>query len=191
MHYILNILFIAVLISGCNSGYSPKPRGYFRIDLPEKKYRQYNTECPFTFLYPVYAEIRKQKKDSCWFDIAFPKLNGRIYLSYKPVSGNLNKYLEDSHTLIHKHTIKADAIKEKLFIKDTSRVYGILFEIKGNVASSIQFHLTDSTRHFIRGALYFNAVPNKDSLAPVLNFIKKDIILLIESFEWKNKGNQK
>ncbi|MCK5169644.1 MAG: gliding motility lipoprotein GldD, partial [Bacteroidales bacterium] len=114
-----------------------------------------------------------------------PDLNGKIHISYKTIDNNLNQILEDTRKLVYKHTIKADAINEKMFIKPEKKVYGILYEIEGNAASPMQFFLTDSINHYLRGALYFNVEPNKDSLAPVLDFVREDIIVLIESFEWK------
>jgi gliding motility-associated lipoprotein GldD len=93
--------------------------------------------------------------------------------------------LEDSRELAYKHTIKAESINEKIFLKPGRNVYGMLYEIEGNTASSVQFYLTDSTKHFLRGALYFNIQPNKDSLAPVINFVKEDIKILMETFKWK------
>ena len=178
---------IMLLVISCNtkSNYLPKPRGYFRIDFPEKKYQHYQSDCPYSFDFPNYSKISDYNPDSCWINIDFPKYKGTIHISYKVIKNNIQQYLEDSRTLVYKHTIKADAIKETLYKNDEKKVYGILYDIKGNTASSLQFFLTDSINHFFRGALYFNAQPNKDSLKPVVNFIKKDITYLIESFEWK------
>lgn len=101
------------------------------------------------------------------------------------MSKDVNHYLEDARTMVYKHTVKADAINEKAFINKEKKVYGVLYDIKGNAASSVQFYLTDSVTHFLRGALYFNAEPNKDSLAPAIKFIHQDIERLIETFQWK------
>lgn len=177
-----------ITLSGCKRNYTPKPRGYFRIDLPEKSYTHFDTTFPYKFDYPVYARITEDKTKTAekyWINIEYPGLNGKIHVSYKDINNNIEQILEDTRKLAYKHTIKADAINEKMFIKPQKNVYGILYEIEGNAASSVQFFLTDSTDHYLRGALYFNAAPNKDSLAPVLNFIKEDIIKLIESLEWK------
>jgi gliding motility-associated lipoprotein GldD len=119
-------------------------------------------------------------------NIDFPRFDGKIHISYKQVRNNLDRYTEDSRTLAYKHSIKADAIKETLYGNDSSHVYGILYEIKGNAASSLQFFVTDSTRNFLRGSLYFNVQPNKDSLAPVISFFRDDIIRLMETVTWKN-----
>lgn len=185
--FIIPIL-ILLIFTGCKKKYTPKPRAYFRIDLPEKKYQTYESDCPYTFQYPVYASIiNDQSKitEKCWVNMDFNKIGGRIHISYKEVNNNITQLLEDSRNLAYKHSIKADAIHEQVFIKPDKKVYGILYEIEGNAASPVQFFLTDSTNHYVRGALYFNTEPNKDSLAPVIRFIKDDIIYFIESFEWK------
>ena len=121
-------------------------------------------------------------------NIDYPEFQGRLHLSYFAVNDNVEQYIEDSRSLAYKHTVKAEAINERLFIKDEARIYGLLYEIEGvSTASSVQFYLTDSTAHFLRGALYFNVAPRNDSLAPVINFIKEDIYHLMETFEWKKK----
>jgi len=184
--YLIGFLFL--LLSGC-SGYSPKPRGYFRIDLPEKTYQLFNEPAyPYTFEYANIAEIIPKGGsllDSFWIDIAYPYFDARIYGSYKKIENNFREVSEDSRTFVYKHTVKADGITEQPYMDEERKVYGLLYELKGNTASGIQFILTDSTRHFFRGALYFNTPPNKDSIAPVAAFIRKDIIHLIETLEWK------
>lgn len=168
---------------------APKPRAYFRLAFPEKKYITYDSVCPFTFDAPVYSKIEKDKNyraEPCWLNMEFPSLNGTLHLTYHPLKGDINEYLEETNELASKHQIKASGIEEKLVSKDSSKVYGLIYEIGGNAASSIQFFLTDSTNHFIRGALYFNAAPNTDSIAPVVDFVRKDIYHMIETFEWKS-----
>lgn len=182
------LVLILIFIISCNQDYTPRPPGYMRIDFPEKEYVRYDTSCPYTFDIPVYAKINYKLKfeaEPCWVNIDFPQFNGQIHISYKPVQNNLSEFLEDSRTFVYKHTVKADAIEEQLYLNEEKDVYGILYDIKGNAASSIQFILTDSTNHFLRGALYFNTKPNKDSLAPVISFIRQDIVRIMESLEWK------
>jgi gliding motility-associated lipoprotein GldD len=184
-----NFQFLLLLfLFSCDRDYVPKPRGYFRIDIPEKKYTRYNPgDCPFSFEVPQYAAIVRDTNnlaEPCWMYIKFPRFNSEIFISYKEVKNNLNQYLEDTHLLVYKHTVKADQITEKR-IANRNNVYGVLYDIGGNAASQVQFFATDSSKHFIRGALYFNAVPNSDSIAPVLDFIKKDITQLIKTIEWK------
>jgi len=177
-----------IILGGCKRKYTPKPRGYFRIDFPEKKYQKLDSFYPYKFEYPKYVIITQDSSsvsEKYWINIEYPDLNGKIHISYKAIDNNLNQILEDTRKLVYKHTIKADAINEKMFIKPEKKVYGILYEIEGNAASSMQFFLTDSINHYLRGALYFNTEPNKDSLSPVLDFVREDIIVLIESFEWK------
>jgi len=178
-----------LLLSACNSDYSPKPRGYFRIDLPEKKYVLFDTNYPYQFEYPAYAEIREHPRTNSepyWINIEYPAFNGTIHISYKTIEGNLIEYLEDSRTFVMKHIPKASGINDSL-IENTERgVYGLLYDIQGvGAASPCQFILTDSSRHFIRGALYFDVQPNNDSLAPVISFMKEDIRHLINTFRWK------
>ncbi|HBS88468.1 MAG: gliding motility lipoprotein GldD [Bacteroidetes bacterium GWF2_38_335] len=187
--YFLLFLVLLLPMASCKKASVPKPRGYFRIDLPEKKYVLYESDCPYTFEYPEYAIVVKDTgsySEPYWINIFFPAFNADINVSYKMVNDtNLSKYLDESWTLLQKHNIKAEAIKDSYFTDTSKKVYGVLYELKGNAASAIQFILTDSTTHFFRGALYFNEKPNKDSIAPVLQFIQKDIIHLIETFQWK------
>lgn len=184
------LLFVLTIIISCgNDEYTPKPKGYFRIDLPEKKYVAVEKDCPFTFLVPDYTSLKQNKNNPdkpCWFDVSFDRLNASIYLSYKPVDNNINQYLEDSRTLAFKHTVKANDIEQKIIMNEDKKVFGLIYNIEGNAASSFQFHLTDSVNHFVRGSLYFNNIPNQDSIQPVLDFVKEDISVMIESFEWKN-----
>ena len=179
--------FLFLLLSGC-SEYIPKPRGYFRIDLPEKTYETFNEPAyPYAFEYANIAKVvpKGGNRDSFWIDIVYPQFDARIYGSYKKIENNFREVSEDSRSFVYKHTIKADAITEQSYIDEERKVYGILYELKGNTASGIQFILTDSIHNFFRGALYFNVSPNKDSIAPVSAFIREDIIRLIETLEWK------
>jgi gliding motility-associated lipoprotein GldD len=125
--------------------------------------------------------------EPCWFNIEFPGYNAKIHLSYKTIEGNLPSVLEDSYTLTYNHTIKADAITETPYINEEDNIYGLLYDLKGNTATAIQFYVTDSIRHFLRGSLYFFASPNEDSLAPVIGFFREDIIHLIETLEWRER----
>ncbi len=189
IHHILLLLLATWIMVSCRDNYTPKARGYHRITFPEKEYQTYKSNCPFNFEYPVYGTITvdsSRHSQPCWLNIVFPDYDGKIHLSYKKLDDDLSNYIEDSRTLAYKHTIKAEAINEKNYQDNNRNVYGILYEIKGNVASSAQFFVTDSNKHFIRGALYFETHPNKDSLAPVINFFKKDIIHLIETLNWND-----
>jgi gliding motility-associated lipoprotein GldD len=181
----LLIITLFIALSCTDNKAIPKPKGYFRIDLPQKTYKAYISECPFTFDIPSYSYILKEKEEYCWENIYFPQNQATIYLTYKSINNDLDTLIEDSREFVYKHTIKADAIDETRYENDSLKVYGVLYDIKGNAASSVQFFLTDSISHFMRGSLYFSVPTNKDSLAPVIDFIREDILVMIESFEWK------
>ncbi len=189
LHILLVLFFSTLLIfSTCKPNFSPKPRGYFRIAFPEKEYTEYISKCNYRFEYPVYGKVENYKgtpAEPCWLNIEFPAFKGMIYLTYKKVDNNLMSLTEDIRTMAYKHIIKADDIIEQPVSYPERKVYGIVYDIKGNTASSLNFYLTDSTANFVSGALYFNVIPNKDSLAPVISFFKIDIEHLIETFEWK------
>ena len=187
-HYHLILLLLMLFILGCQRSYTPKPRGFLRVEFPAREYVLFDSVCPYTFEYPSYGKIVPDTDyitEPCWINIEFPDFDGKIHISYKEVHQNLNDFIEDSRALTYKHTIKADAIKETVYTNPELEVHGILYDIKGNAASSIQFYLTDSNAHFLRASLYFNVQPDKDSLAPVISFFREDIIHLVESFAWK------
>lgn len=177
-------------LAGCmgNSDYTPKRTGYFRIALPERKYTVFNSACPFSFEYPVYASVLPDTGSghSCWLNIVFPRFRCNIYMSYVTVDTNLGALVEECRKFVVEHEVKASAINEQQVMNTRDKIYGIIYDIEGNAASNMQFYLTDSTHNFVRGALYFYAVPNKDSLQPVADFVKEDIKHLVETFRWKN-----
>lgn len=190
------ILASILFLSACGSGdYSPKPRGYFRIELPKKEYRQYQSAYPFTFEYPVYAQIEADTQPARTtlqqmqfkLNMQFKQLNGTLHLSYQPITSKqiFNELIEDAHKLAFKHTVKATGIDEARIYFPDRKVYGLYYTIDGNAASSVQFYLTDSTRHYLRGALYFNSAPQFDSIQPVLDFVKKDVDVMIKTLRWK------
>lgn len=177
------------MMTGCNEDYIPKPRGYFRIDFPEKAYTVFDSTYPYSFEYPVYARVvpdTRPTSEPYWMNIIFPAYQATIYISYKPVDGNLSGFLEDSRTFVIKHIPKADAINDSLIYRPEDKVFGLVYYIEGaKAASPCQFFVTDSTSEFLRGALYFNVAPNNDSLAPVISFIKEDIRHMLKTFRWK------
>jgi gliding motility-associated lipoprotein GldD len=191
-----NFLLLFVLLSvvaACTSESTntPKPKGYFRINFPKKQYRVFDSNCPFTFEYPVYAQITADSDKNaqpCWNNMNFPQFNGKLHLTYYGVFSekNYNEMTESARTLAMKHTIKANSIDQRLINYPEKKVYGIYYAIEGNTASSVQFFLTDSAKHYFRGALYFNERPQYDSIQPVVKFLKKDIDRMIETFKWKN-----
>ena len=167
----------------------PKPRGYFRIDLPEKAYVKVDTIEKYSFECPQYALITPDPyspDEKNWVNVEMPQFKGSIHLTHKPVDGNLGEYLEDVHTMVTKHLQKANGVRDSLIFNEEHDVYGLFIEMDGKgVATPMQFYLTDSTRNFVRGALYFNFKPDNDSMQPVINFIREDIDHLINTFEWK------
>lgn len=192
MKLVTALLLISIISASCGGAYTPKPRAYFRIEFPEKKYQSYQSACPYRFDYPVYAEIvpdTKPDAQPCWIDVAYPQFNGRLHLSYQTISSKkqFDNLVEDARTFAFKHTVKATAIDEAVISYPDRKVYGIYYSIEGNTASSLQFFITDSTKNYLRGALYFNEQPKIDSIKPVLDFIKKDIDVMIKSFQWKGK----
>jgi gliding motility-associated lipoprotein GldD len=170
---------ISLITISCNSDYTPKPRGYFKIDLPKKEYRIFNQAgYPYTFEYPVYGNVIKDSlffdqhpENPYWINIDFPTFNGRIYLSYKEIGKNkFDSLVADAFTMSYKqHTYKASAIQSEEF-STANGSGGVYFTLKGNTATGNQFFVTDSSKHFLRGALYFAATPNADSIQPVNDF---------------------
>ncbi len=178
------ILFLfAFLLLSCNEDYTPKPRGYFKLSFPEKEFQQYDKECPFTFQFPTFAKIQVLK-NNYFFNLFYPEYKATLHISYFPIIGNLYQHTEESRELAYKHSVKANAISEQPYIDRKNKVYGLVYDYKGNTATALQFYLTDSANHFFRGALYFNSEVN-DSIAPISNFLQEDIKHLIESFRWE------
>lgn len=185
---------LLLLLAGCigtgddEAVPAPKPRAYYRLSFPEKKYRLYEGDCPFSFEIPVYSTVehdRAKNAEPCWLNIIYPLYKAQLHLSYKEVNNNLRDYLEQSRELAMKHQVKASGLDQEVVIHDSAHVYGLIYDIAGNSASAVQFYITDSTRHFMRGSLYFNAPPNIDSMKIVIDYLRKDIMHMIESFKWK------
>jgi gliding motility-associated lipoprotein GldD len=185
---------VTLFIVACNSEYTQKPRGYFKIELPAKQYQKFDQPgFPYTFEYPVYGRIVKdslffdQKAENpYWINIDFPRFNGRIHISYKPIGPNkFDSLVNDAYTLSYKqHTYRASAIQPESFTTSNG-VEGVYFTLKGNAATANQFFATDSVKHFLRGALYFGVTPNEDSLAPVNQFLREDLMHLIHTLKWR------
>lgn len=187
---ILLLAFTSLFFIACEGDdYIPKPRGFFRIDFPETHYVTYDTLSPYSFEYPDYAVITPDQDPGAepyWINLDFRCFKGMLHLSYKPVHNNLAQYFEDTRTFVTKHIPKADDIITNEYHDTIRNVHGVIYDIKGSgVASTYQFCLTDSTRHFLRGALYFETIPNNDSLAPVLDFVRKDMDHLVSTLRWK------
>lgn len=211
MKYIFSLIFVGLLVS-CNSTFTPKKKGYYKIDFPEKKYITFNEPgYPYTFEYPAYANIAKDSAyfDSAsinpfWINIVFPAFNGKIFISYKNIGGtsdykvkikgggyrdsigrnDFEKMVNDSYNLTYKNDIKAYSIQDSL-MHTPNHITGIFFHLSGNVATAYQFFLSDTLHHFLRGALYFDATPNEDSLRPVNAFLQQDMKHIINTLKWR------
>jgi gliding motility-associated lipoprotein GldD len=184
---------IYILAASCNSNYVVKPRGYFKINFPEKKYEVFDKPgYPYTFEYPVYATVLKDSvffgeatENPWWINIDFPQFQGRMYISYKEIGKNkFDTLLNDAFKMTSKHSTKAVSIDDSL-IATPNGVHGLFFNVGGDVATANQFFLTDTTKHFLRGALYFNTTPNADSLGIVNSFLVEDVRHLINTFKWR------
>ena len=191
---IFSLLYIGTIILSCNSEYTFKERGYYKIDFPEKSYQVFNEPgFPYSFEYPVYGRIvqdtsffEDEPENPFWINIDFPQFDGRIYLSYKEIGRNdFEKLVNDAFTMSYKqHTYKASSI-EPTNITTPNNINGVYFTLTGNTATANQFFLSDSTKHFLRGALYFDAAPNADSLSIVNDFLRADMQHLINTLQWK------
>lgn len=187
--YLVIALFAGLAVFSCDRSYTPKPSGYLRIDFPEKDYELYTDQPEYQFEIPAYARVvpdRTSGAEPGWIDVVIPQFNATIYLSYKHVQNNLDDFIADSRTLVYKHTVKADGIEETPFMERDKGRFGMVYDLKGDVATAVQFFVTDSTDNFLRGSLYFNAAPNRDSLNPIIDFLREDIIHMIETTQWNN-----
>ena len=195
---ILNAI-VGVCIA-CSAPSSPRPYGYYRITPPDTAYIPFEkyqypitsnpspvTDYPYSFDLSRNAVVQPQDEpgEKYWINLYYPALNATIHCSYKPVKHNLRELTEDAMTFVYRNASHASSIPERDYIHPENKVYGVLFDLEGNTASSCQFFLTDSTRHFFRASIYCNCPPNADSLAPVYNYLRQDVIRLVESFEWR------
>ena len=212
--FITMIFVLACFLVECNANYTSKKKGYFNIELPAHEYRSFSdSSYPYSFEYPTYAKIVQDStffdstpENNYWINVDFPAFNAKIFLSYKIIGGQahykikqpngtykdsvgLNQFdlmVNDAFNLTNKNNVIASSINDSLMLTPNG-IHGIYFKVGGNAATAKQFFLSDSTRHFLRGALYFDATPNADSLRPVQDFLQKDIERLINTFHWKNK----
>ena len=182
MPKILFILISLVFVS-CNTNILPKPKAYLSLEYPKKEYTKLSLERPYSFEVLKNTTLVDDKNN--WLKINYPNLKASIDITYRPVENNLNELLAEAEKLVFKHAVKAEQIIPKDFVNTKKRVFGSLYEITGNAASHLQFHVTDSTNNFIKGSLYFYVKPNYDSILPAVSYIKEDILRLIETLEWK------
>lgn len=176
---------------GCESSYLPKPKGYNRIDLPEHRYMALPDTMPYSFEYSQHAQILRDSSwmaERFWIDLYYPAFTCNIQITYKPINGErrlLEEYLGDAYKLTNKHNIKAYAIEYDTMHTAKGLVAGIA-QLEGEVPTQSQFFVTDSTRHFLRGALYFRTATANDSLAPVINWVNEDIRHLLQTLDWND-----
>lgn len=187
----LNLALATLLmlsLAGCKNDYIPKPRGFQRFVFEPKRYVPYSNACGFSFSLPDYAivvpDYLSGEMRPCWYNIYYKPFNATLHISYSRIRSR-NEYVkltEDAHRMVYKHTVKADEIYETYIEKNN--LQGIVYDLSGNTATSFQFYVTDSTRNYLRGSLYFNVQTNIDSIAPVLEYLKKDVYKMIETLEW-------
>lgn len=188
----LLVVFVAAF-QGCEEDYIPKPKGYARIDFEPHAYQEFTLEsCPFTFEYSQTADVERVDAGGqydCWFNIVYPRQNSKVHFSYYPISAeSIEKHISESRKLAIKHLAMADDFEESTVVDSALGVYGVIYDFQGSTASNLQFYLTDSVSHFIRGALYFEVAPNADSLAPAEKYIEEEMLHLINSFQWKSEN---
>lgn len=183
--FFILILFLLIGCGGEESyDYYPKPRGYMRMDFPDRIYAMYAPDsCHYQFEVPDY--FQPVQKENCNLDIAMERFNATLFLTYIPVDTNLMLNIEYSRKLVYDHSIKADAIEEMPIVDNERSAYGLKYNIKGDAASPYQFYVTDSVNHFLRGALYFNVKPNYDSVRTSLAYIMEDMDRMLETVAWK------
>jgi gliding motility-associated lipoprotein GldD len=175
----------------CQSDYSPKPLGYNRLNLPTPSYKPLPDSLPYSFEYSVHSKLLDDTSaisERFWIEIYYPEIKANVHITYKQIQNEkfLKEFLDDSYTLTSKHQIKAYAINEVISKTPTGKT-AVIAELEGEVPSQFQFTMTDSTKNFVRGALYFNTQVANDSLAPAIEYMKKDIMHMINTLEWKNK----
>ena len=183
-------MVMACTLIACSSPSSPKPYGYFRITTPDTAYMPFDAKCPrypYTFDLSANALVkpRTDVDEPYWINIYYPDLDATIHCSYKPVHHNLRELTNDALEFVYRNASHATSIPEREYARPEAHVYGVLFDLEGNTASSCQFFVTDSTKNFFRASVYCNCPPNADSLAPVYEYLRKDVIRMVETFEWK------
>ncbi len=180
------LAFMGFALFSCAKEPHPKPTGELRLEYPAPRYHSFTSPCNFSFEFSDFAKIVDAKKP-CWYYIEYPKMKAKVFITYFPVNNDLQLHIKESEKMVYEHTIKASAIETKSFSYPERRVFGNLYELKGPSASNLQFFATDSLHHYVTANLYFNTRPKPDSLAPAVDYIKRDILHLIDTFEWKKK----
>ncbi|WP_124642180.1 MULTISPECIES: gliding motility lipoprotein GldD [Amniculibacterium] len=179
------IVFVLLgsLLFSCSEDAHPKPYGELRLEYPKAQYQKFDA-CSYDFEYSNFAKITDAKKP-CWYYIDYPEMKAKVFITYFPIKNDFVQHVKESEKMVYEHTIKASSIDTKSFNYPDRKVYGNFYELKGQSASNIQFYITDSTKHYVTGNLYFNTRPKPDSLAPAVGYIKQDLLRLIDTFHWK------
>lgn len=186
----VTVLLVVIFAGACDRTYLPKPLGYNRLELPEPSYRPLPDTFPYAFEYSIHARLlddTSRLNERYWIELYYPTLNSTIHVTYKKVNHSqklLQEFLNDAYTLTAKHQIKAYAIDEVITRNEAGHT-AVIAELEGEVPSQFQFTITDSTTNFLRGALYFNTKVQNDSLAPAIEYMKKDVMHLINTFDWR------
>ena len=177
------MVFLLFFLGACTKDPIPKPKAYLNLQYSAPNYQKLAIKRPYSFDISDQAVVKKTPNN--WLKITYPNLKASIDITYRKIDNNLQELLIESEKLVYKHTLKATGIMSKDFLNEEEKIYGRIHEISGNAASQVQFQATDSTHHFIKGALYFYAKPNYDSILPAIDYIKKDIIRIMETLVWK------
>lgn len=189
MKLIIPVLLAFLFYSCEDENFIPKPPSYLRLELPEHSYYNFSDSCNYSFKLSKMFKVKtrdNQSESNCNKEIDLGPLNGTLFLHYWDFNESLAFYINNANDEISKHKVKATTINDERIIRTEDRVFGTLFELQGNVATPFQFYLTDSTSRFIYGEILFNSTPNYDSLKPTLDYFKRDLDSLINSFQWEN-----
>ncbi len=181
---VLFVLSFIILLSSCGEEVVVKPAAKLRLEYDLTDYRKSKLDCPFNFDVNTASSVVSKK--NCGVNIKYPKMKATLYLSYQPVQdGNLESLLQDAQKLTYDHTVKANEIFEQPRQDTLNDVYGMFYIINGDAATQAQFYVTDSLRHFVSGALYFDTKPNFDSIYPAVAYLRDDIRRVMETITWE------
>lgn len=186
------VLFGFTLLMSCDGEevYTPKPKGFNRIDLPKHEYVMLDGDYPYNFEISKSAVVQKDtfaNAEPYWIIIYYPEIDARIQLTYKPLNGNmikLQQHIGDAFKLAAKHQVRASSQNDQR-VRFESGIEALVMHIKGEVPSHYQFVTTDTTRNFLRGASYLMEPTFNDSLMPIVDYIKQDCNHLLETLTWK------
>ncbi|HXR80670.1 MAG TPA: hypothetical protein VN763_07125 [Saprospiraceae bacterium] len=190
--FFFSIILLGLIASCKDELNTPRPRAYPRVEYPTHELQEFtNSNCPFTFQYPKYAEVKMKEDHPCWFDLSMPAFKARIHCSYLPVKdrADFDDMIKDTYTIAAKINEKSNFMEDAR-IRNENGVGGLQFKFTGPAASPLQFLLTDTTQHFFKASLYFEAKVNPDSLAPIVEFVEEDVNKMIQSFAWKKSAGK-